>query len=247
LQKLKLFVVSTIALCALLPFGSTIAQTDWEFNASLYGWFAGIDGTVGVAILQEQVDATPSDLFKNLEFTAGGHFEARNPNISLIADVFYMGLKQDAEIQRTILNQTITKTGEVNLDEWVAEGAVGYRTSKQFEILLAVRFYDINTEILTEGSSGSASKSWVDGFFGARYKTDFADDWYTSARIDIGMGGSAFAWFGNAELGYRFSELFSLSFNYRILSVDYEEGSGKDYFKYDTFNHGFGLAAVFSF
>lgn len=69
----------------------------------------------------------------------------------------------------------------------------------------------------------------------------------TSTRVDIGMGGSAFAWFGNAELGYHFSELFSLSFNYRILSVDYEEGSDKDYFKYDTFNHGFGLAAIFSF
>jgi hypothetical protein len=244
---LKALTVLIIVLGIILPIENIIAQTDWEFNASLYGWFAGIDGTVGVAILQEQVDATPSDLFKNLEFTAGGHFEARNPTISLIADVFFMGLKQDAEIQRTILNQPITKTGEVNLDEWVVEGAVGYRTSKQFEILLAVRFYDINTEILTEESGGSASKSWADGFFGARYKTDFADVWYTSARVDIGMGGSAFAWFGNAELGYRFSQLFSLSFNYRILSVDYEKGAGKDYFKYDTFNHGFGLAAVFSF
>jgi hypothetical protein len=40
------------------------AQSDWEYNASIYGWFAGIDGTVGVAVLEQQVDATPSDLLK---------------------------------------------------------------------------------------------------------------------------------------------------------------------------------------
>ena len=113
MQNLKLLAALTIVLGTLLPIERTTAQSEWEFNTSLYGWFAGIDGTVGAAILQEQVDATPSDLFKNLEFTAGGHFEARNPTISLIADVFYMGLGQNAEIQKTILNQTITKTGEV--------------------------------------------------------------------------------------------------------------------------------------
>jgi len=48
-------------------------------------------------------------------------------------------------------------------------------------------------------------------------------------------------------LGYRITELFSLSVNYRILSVDYEKGISENYFKYDTFNHGIGLAAVFSF
>lgn len=247
MSKLKNIFVFIIVMFSLIPLKSGMAQSDWDFNASLYGWFAGIDGTVGVAIGEEQINATPSDLFQNLTFTAGGHFEARNHVISVIADLFFMGLEQETEVQKTILNKTITKSGKVGVDEWVVEGAVGYRVTKQFEILLASRLYSINSEILFEQTSGSASKSWADVFIGSRYMTDFADDWYASIRADFGMGGSNFAWFGNVDLGYRFSELFSLSINYRILSIDFEEGSSRDYFKYDTFNHGIGLAAVFAF
>lgn len=247
MQNAKHIFILIIVMVSLIPINSIVAQSDWEFNASLYGWFAGIDGTVGVVIVEEPINATPSDLLQNLTFTSGGHFEARNPVVSVIADIFFMGLEQETEVQMTILNQPITKSGKVSVDEWVVEGAVGYRVTKQFEVLLASRLYAINSEILFEQVSGSASKSWVDVFIGSRYMTNFADDWYASIRADIGMGGSNFAWFGNADLGYRFSELFSLSINYRILNIDFEEGSGRDYFKYDTFNHGLGLAAVFTF
>jgi hypothetical protein len=51
----------------------------------------------------------------------------------------------------------------------------------------------------------------------------------------------------NGVLGYRITELFSHSLNYRILSVDYSEGLRYNYFEYNTFNHGFGVAAVLSF
>jgi hypothetical protein len=106
----------------------------------------------------------------------------------------------------------------------------------------------MNAEVLIEEEmKGTASKSWADIFFGARYLSRFAEDWFATARADIGFGGSTFAWFGTAGLGYSFSELFSLAFSYRILSLDYEEGSGIEYFKFDAATHGFGLAAVFTF
>ena len=223
------------------------AQSDWEYNASIYGWFAGIDGTVGVAALDQQVDATPSDLLKNLQFTMGGHFEARDPIVSLIADVFYMGLGQETQVEKTIGRNTIIKTGTLDLKEWVVEGAIGYRISKTFEMILASRFYQMDVDISIDDSDISKQKKWFDVFIGARYKTEFAEKWFTSVRADIGRGGSDFAWFGNAELGYNFSKLFALSLSYRILSVDFKEGEGENYFLYDTFNHGFGLAAVFNF
>jgi hypothetical protein len=72
----------------------TFAQSDWEFDAALYGWFAGMEGTIGVATVDEQFEVEVSDLLPNLKFTAGGHFEARNPNLSFIADVFFVGLGQ---------------------------------------------------------------------------------------------------------------------------------------------------------
>ena len=84
-------------------------------------------------------------------------------------------------------------------------------------------------------------------FLGHVILKNFGENFYTILRVDAGGGGSTFSWFANAVLGYRITELFSLSLNYRILSVDYEKGLDSNYFKYDTFNHGIGLAAVFSF
>jgi len=165
----------------------------------------------------------------------------------LIADVFYMGLGKDAQVEKTIGENTIIKSGTLDLDEWVVEGTVGFRISKELTFLFATRFYDINADIQVEDTTASQSKNWFDGFLGVRYKTDFGGNWFTTLRADAGGGGSTFSWFGNAELGYHFSKLFALSINYRILSVDYSKGLNNNYFKYDTFNHGFGLAVVLCF
>ena len=251
--KLKQLILISIIFISVIGFNNTNAQSEWEFNAGLYGWLAGMQGDIGIANQDQQFEASVSDLLKNVKFTVGSHFEARNPHVSLIADIFFVGLGNEAEIQRTIGDSTIVDTTfvrnvEVNLDEWIIEGAVGYRVSEVFELLVASRIYAMNVEMLVEGEEiGTRNKTWVDIFFGARYLTSFADNWYASLRADIGFGGSTFAWFGNASLGYRFSELFSLAFAYRILSVDYESGSGVEYFKYDVVQNGFGLGAVFSF
>jgi len=247
MPHLKHLFILQIIFLALLGTCISNAQSNWEYKTSLYGWFAGIDGTVGVATVEQNVDATPGDLFNNLDFTLGGNFEARNSAVTLIADVFYMGLSKDVQVEKTIGENTIKKSGTLDLDEWVVEGAVGYRISKELTFLFATRFYDINADIQIEDTTASKSKYWFDGFLGARYMTDFGDNWFVSVRADIGGGGSTFAWFANGVLGYHISELFSLSLNYRILSVDYSEGLRYNYFKYDTFNHGFGLAAELSF
>ena len=119
MNYLKPFTVLILSLVLFLLNNKTFAQSDWEFDAALYGWFAGMEGTVGVANVQEELQVTASDLLQNLKFTAGGHFEARNPQVSLIADVFFVGLGQDGEVQQTVLDSTFTQTGEVNLDEWI--------------------------------------------------------------------------------------------------------------------------------
>lgn len=242
-QSLFLFTI----LFLLISISATKAQTDWEFDASVFMWFAGIDGTIGIANAEEQVDASPSDILENLEFAFPVHFEMRNPDVSLIADVMYLGVGQDVDIQVTTPHNTITNTGEMDLDQWVVEGAFGYRISQKFEVLASLRYYDIKVGMIINDTTTSNNENWYDGYIGARYITDFAKDWYTTIRADIGMGGSNFAWYGDAEVGYRFSELFSLAFGYRILSLDYETGSGVHYFKYDAICQGFNVAAVFSF
>ena len=142
---------------------NVFAQSEWEYNAAIYGWLASIDGEIGIANQEGQFEASLSDLLKNLKFTAGGHFEARNPSVSLIADIFFVGLGNDADIEHTIRDTSVVKTGTVNLDEWIIEGAVGYRLTNEFEMLIAGRYYSLNTEMLIEDDlKGSAGLSWGD-------------------------------------------------------------------------------------
>ena len=123
-------------LFSLISVSVTKAQTDWEFDASVYMWFAGIDGTVGLANAEQQIDATPSDLLSNLELALPLHFEIRNQQVSIIADVLYMGLGQTVDVQVTTPHSTFANTAEMDMDQWVVEGAFGYRVSQVLKYYL---------------------------------------------------------------------------------------------------------------
>lgn len=67
-----------------------------------------------------------------------------------------------------------------------------------------------------------------------------------SLRGDIGVGGSEFAWFGNALVGYRFNEKLSAGVAWRVLSLD-REPDGDNYFLYDVTQSGLGIGVGFAF
>jgi hypothetical protein len=244
---MKLFTAAILLFSIFTPLQNMQAQSEWKYDVGLYGWFAGMEGTVGVANQQQQFQATVGDLLKNLTFTAGGHFEARNPKISLILDVFYVGLKEDASA-KTIGDTTITPNASLELDEWIIEGSVGYRVLTELEVLFATRVFAMNADLLNNDQTlGSRNKTWPAFYLGARYSKEFSEKWYAAIRGDIGYGGAGIAWYANAVVGYRFSELFSTTLGYRILNMDYDDGSGIEYFKIDGTTNGFGLGFVFSF
>ena len=221
----------------------------WEYRASLYGWLAGLEGTIGVAQAGDgvPVEATFSDLAGFLDFAAAGHLEAQTDRFLLIGDINYVGLgaERDAEIG----GQPVT----VNMDynQWIFELGGGYRLSSEFDALLVGRYYiqDLGeTASAVSGSTASGtSHSWGDIYVGARWTKFLGDRWWFSLRADVGAGGSDFAWLGNAGFGYRFSELLSAGLAYRILSLDYETGSGTDYYRYDVAMNGLGLVLAFTF
>lgn len=98
--------------------------------------------------------------------------------------------------------------------------------------------FDIVTAIGNNetGHSRSKKETWLDPIVIARSQGTFGDSkWNYLLRGDIGgFGiGSNFAWQIQPYIGYRFSKLFQISAGYRIISMDYETGSGDGYFKYD--------------
>lgn len=244
----------TWILAAAALFASSVrpaAAQEWEYQATVYAWLSGLDGTIAATPLGGgvPVSASFSDLAGFLDFAAAGHFEAQNPKFVLIGDVNYVGLgsDRDAEIEGEPVSI------ELDYDQWIFELGGGYRISPEFDLLLVGRLYSQDlgqTQVAGEGTTADETKhSWADVYLGARWRKLLGDHWWLSIRGDVGTGGSDFAWFANAGFGYRFSDLVSLGLAYRILSLDYETGSvpGGDYYRYDVALNGLGLALVFTF
>ena len=247
MEKTTLFCLFLLLSTAILSSTNLYAQSEWKYDIGLYAWLAGIDGSIGLANQNQAFSASASDLLKNLNFSAGGHFEARNPKLALIFDIFYAGISVDAS-PVTVGDTTFTPDATVESDEWILEGAFGYRVITNLELMLAVRYFILSDAIKQDGNTlGSASQQWAAFYLGFRYSKEFAKNWLLAIRGDAGYGGEGFAWYFTGTVGYRFSKLFSLGLAYRILNMNYETGSGLDYFSIDANSYGFGLVGVFSF
>jgi len=136
---------------------------------------------------------------------------------------------------------------DMNMDQYIGSLGGAYRLTPQWDLWLTGRMYSLQTSQTFQGSDLSAdSHTWADIYVGARYHYNFGERWIAIARADIGTGGSDFAWFGNLSAGYRFNDTFTLGASYRVLSLDRETGSGKDFFKYDIVQDGLGIVFNFS-
>ena len=240
--------ILAIAVSSLVIASAANATENWTYDLGLYGWLAGLEGTIGFAeVVEDPVDATFDDLLGYLDFAIAGHFEARGPRTVYLADISYTGLgaARDAEVH----NQPVTV--DMDLNQWIFELGGGYRVAPKFDILLAGRYYLIDTgatfSSVAGDDSGSVSQGWFDVFIGARYHTTFGERWFASIRGDIGGGGSDFAWFGQAELGYMFSDHIGAAVAWRILSLDYNGDEGSNYFQYDIAQSGLGLGLGYRF
>jgi hypothetical protein len=225
------------------------AADDWKFDAVLYGWLAGLDGTIGVAdVADAPVDATFSDLAGFVDFAMAGHFEAKNATALVIADLAFTGLSSERDAM--VENQPVTI--KMDLNQWIMELGGGYRATPEFDILLVGRYYILDMGSMSSSIAGDRARAntqdWGDIYIGARYMKTLKEKWLLAVRGDIGTGGSDFAWFGNATVGYRFSQKFSAVLAYRVLSLDRQpDTAGGQYFRYDITQDGLGIGLGYSF
>jgi hypothetical protein len=174
--------------------------------------------------------------------------------LKIIIELIDVNYPVSTYILTYLLNSDIqgqTIKAKMDLSEWIIELGGGYRVFEQFDVLLVGRYYIMDlgatASSIAGQQTGAKTQNWGDLFVGGRYRQVFGGKWLVSLRGDVGMGGSDFAWYANADLGYQFSELFSLGLGYRVLSLNYETGTGADYYKYDVTTDGLGLGFRFSF
>jgi hypothetical protein len=237
----------TCLVCCAMFAASSAAAEEWKREFMLYGWLAGLEGTIGIgSAVEEPVSASFEDLAGFVDFAMAGHFEAKNIRNIFLADISYTGLsnERDAEVE----NQTVTV--DMDLDQWIVETGGGYRVNPEFDVLVVGRwyFFDLGktTTSIAGESTNDAGENWGDIYLGGRYSKVLKEKWMFSLRGDIGVGGSEFAWFTDLLFGYRFNDTFSTSLAYRMLGLDRQPG-GDSYFLYDMTQSGLGIGLGFGF
>ncbi len=217
----------------------------WEFTIAPYLVAAGMEGSITVKGIEADIDVPFSDIIDNLDLALMAHFDMRNDHWVLMSDLFYVDLEGSADIA--------LGTASVTVQQTLFEVAGGYRVSPVFTLLAGARWVDLENRIHYTGEildeDVSAGKSWIDPFVGVHVMAPLSERWWFGARGDVGgFGvGSDLAWQAFADIGFRASKVVSVILGYRAIDMDYEDGSGRDLFRYDMLIAGPQIAVAFSF
>ena len=229
-------------------------MNEWKFLVEPYFWMSSMNGSIGVAGLPSASICIPfNEILSHLSAGLMLYAEGHNDKFAISSDLFYASLKQDASGKRGVAS------GSVTIKQLMWELAGLYRVSPWLEFGLGARInsldngMDINVDsTLVSGPhhrSGSKSATWVDPIIITRLMGMFDKKWILQLRADIGgFGvGSQLTWQVHPVIDYKFSKLFQLGVGYRILSIDYNQGSGIDQFVYDMDLYGPEIRLGFNF
>jgi len=237
-----------IAGLALLLTAAPAGAAEWKHELAPYLWGSAMDGTTGIGSVEAETQLSFSDILDDLEFGFMGTYRASRDRYSITVDAIYMGLGVTEKGPGGILKANI------DLDQVGLEADFGYALNERLTLFTGLRYVSLETDLKVAGPLGnvlsaSEEQDWVDPVIGALYAWPLADQWTLSLRGDIGgFGvGSDFAWQGIATLRWQFSPRTALGVAYRHLDIDYEDGKGDNFFKYDMTTTGPAVGVVFTF
>lgn len=214
------------------------ASQGWQHTVFVYGMGAAIDGTAQIGNVEVEVDLSMSDVLDALEFGAMAAYRADNGTWSFTADATFMGLGGS---QRTEGGRV---KGEIDVDQWTLMGTFGRRWTDHLEFLFGLAYVDLSADLKVTGElvnlAAGRDADWIDPTVGLHYSQPLGDAWRVNLRGDIGgFGiGSDFMYHLLAGAGWQASDAVGVFFGYRLISFDYEDGSGRDYQRYDLTEQG---------
>jgi opacity protein-like surface antigen len=232
------------------PAADAAAGKDWEFQVKPYLLLVTIDGDAEVRrVTNVPVEVDFSDVLDTLDMGGMLHGEAHHKSgWGFILDYAFMelgadrvgraGIVLDAEVRQAIF-------------EGLASHRFRLKGGTVLDAFAGVRWWDNNIDLRLSpgGTQRKRSIDWFDPVIGAQVAAPFAKNWSVLARGDIGGFGleSDFTWSVMGGVQYRVNQRFAVELQYRALGVDYQEGSGASFFKYDTITHGPLLGFAFDF
>lgn len=247
----QLTVSATAALFAFCAATSAQANSrnssGWSQEFLIYLLGPTIEGTAGIGPASLDVDVDAESVFENLDGAFLGMYAAERDDWGIFIDTVYMDLEADLEGPGGLVS------GELGNKQLTAAAAATRRVSENWQLMGGLMYTDIKLSLDVSGPLGdrsaSRSESWVDPFVGARVGADLSEHWHIGGFGYIGgFGvGSDLMWSLNAGIEYQFSDRNAVSFLYRYISFDYDDGEGLDRFVFDIAEHGPALGWHFRF
>jgi opacity protein-like surface antigen len=200
----------------------------------------------GAQGIQAPIDLSIGDVLGDTDLGGMAHFEARKGKWGVFLDPAYISFSGEEKLG--------IFTADVDTEIGFAGFGAMYRLLERsldaegqqrflFDIVGGGRYFYLTGEADVTGPFGIATdidrdEDWVDPIVGGRIQIDINEKLAFKARGDVGGFGigsaSDFAWNVLAGFGYRLSNRTTLWLGYRIIDVDYDDGSGPDLFEYDV-------------
>ncbi len=230
--------LAAITLCVLLLAASAAQaagyvprEERWQFGFAPSLWLPAIDGSVRVRGVASRLDLTSADIFDEVDVSAQLHFEAKRRDWAFIVEPTYLRAEDDSTPAKTEIKYLLTDL------------LAAYRVTSHWEVLGGLRRVSMDNRIKASGGPRvSQSESWSDLVVGVRYSADLATNWSFLGHIDasgFGIGsGSDLSWNAAAIFFRDFGRNKAFVLGYRLLDIDFEDGSGANRFEFDVRQKG---------
>jgi len=228
------------------------AAGQWEYGASIYGWFPSIGGSTafppGSGSSGPSLEVTAKDVIDALKMAFFGTVWARKDRWGAFADLVYADLGDTKDLTRDLsiggvpLPGTATANLSLDLKATALTMAGTYTMSESpahtANLLFGTRMlrmrerldYTISGNLgpidlpTTSGRSEPSQTNW-DAIVGVTGNMRFGEGmrWYVPYYLDVGSGQSHLTWQGQIGIGYKFG-WGDLVATWRYLDYDFKSG-----------------------
>lgn len=231
---------------AVLAQQSTESGSGWKSSFVIYLLAPTIEGKVGIGPINSDIDIDSGTVFDTLEGALLATYTVEKGNWGALFDLIYMDLSED------VTGSRIPLTGEIGLTQTIFGAYGAYRLNDNFQLLFGGRYNDLSNKFrlnLPDPVKFKVDESWIDPLIGLRFAGSINDRWSYGVMGDIGCFGVAsdFTWQLTGTFSVRMTERSMFTFGYRYIGIDYEDGQGLHYFKFDVSEHGPALGFRFAF
>lgn len=252
MKSKSLVLVAALVVVLVAPFAAAQSSSnEWQFAVAPYLWAAGMDGTLTIGEMEQDIDYPFSDVISDLDFALMGHLDIRNESWVISSDLVFVDLGESEQVDPIEPGDPITV--RAGMDMTLFELAGGYRVTPVFTVLVGGRWVNMKADISATGGlddqHADASKSWLDPLVGVHAFAPLSDRWWIGLRADVGgFGvGSELTWQAYADIGFQVSELVAIIFGYHALDIDYESGNGLERSEVDLMISGPQIGVAFRF